>query len=723
MLKANTRLITTTDQLAEIADDLLNSKYLAVDCETTGLGRFAKVIGVSLATSPTTAYYVPITLYKPDSGLFSPWTEDARTYIQNVLIEAFTTSKRLLTHNGAFDAKVINNTFGVDIIPFIFADTALLHHTAINEAPPHGLKALAIKHLDPEADNPQDDLKKSITDNGGRWTKDEKDFYKADWKILGTYACFDVIYTFGLFEKFYPELLKSEKLVELWNKEVMPLLAVTYDLNTVGIKVDVPYFENLKLQMQDKIKTLEDEVYAMLGDKVKNYEFNKVKEAVSITERSMFGKFLKVNELWPWDETSDRHRAALLHWYNKKYQGERIFNLDSGNDKAFLLYDVLGLPVKQMTESGKRSTSKSTLDQLAEEFEDSSIILKLIQARSKELKLLSTYVEPILESNTFGRIYPSFNQTGTTSGRYSCGGNSLNLQTLPRDDHRVKAGFIPDEGKVFVAADYASLEPHVFAFVSTEPKLKAIFHNNLDFYSSIAIDVLGLTGVSADPTADNYLGKVDKEKRQWVKAIALSIPYGAQAGRLSQMMKIDYEEAQEIYDRYISAFPSLKKWMDMSDLKIKSNGYVESVVGRRKRSPVIHKLYTKYGVRDFSKRSIEKVMYKLKEINGIVDPIILYLECRNAMNVAKNHCIQSLSASICNQAMIDFKSKIAELGVEAKIALNTHDEITILCSASDSHKVSVLLRDCMINNRVSAMMDIPLDATPVITDKNLAEAK
>ncbi len=216
---------------------------------------------------------------------------------------------------------------------------------------------------------------------------------------------------------------------------------------------------------------------------------------------------------------------------------------------------------------------------------------------------------------------------------------------------------------------------------------------------------------------------MDKEKRQWVKAIALSIPYGAQAGRLSQMMKIDYEEAQEIYDRYISAFPSLKKWMDMSDLKIKSNGYVESVVGRRKRSPVIHKLYTKYGVRDFSKRSIEKVMYKLKEINGIVDPIILYLECRNAMNVAKNHCIQSLSASVCNQAAIDFKARAAEENLNVSICLQVHDEIVVTCAADVQDQVATLLRDCMINNRVTRMIDIPLDATPVITDKNLADAK
>lgn len=1080
MLNVSTRLITTTDQLAEIADDLLNCQYLAVDCETNGLQRYAEVVGISFATSPNTSYYIPIEIYKPDSGLIIPWSESAYEYVVNVIKEVLTTSKRLLTHNGVFDAKVIKNTFDVDIIPFIFADTQLLHHTAINESPPHGLKKLAVKYLDPEADNPQQDLKESVIANGGKWTKDDKDMYKGDWKLLGTYACFipnttyitmesgeakliehveigdkvishtgearnvdnilakhyegdvyklhiengrtiigateehpflvmnqetaqlewkkvkdiktndllvkgdfklnpsttydlsldmwwlfglyqaegyirvsksnlknvvftvhdkevdiltsvldknnllysvvkkknkkgglalakdvvvsnknlvdtflmlsagkhrswdkkiasnvlkflannlteassflgglldgdgslrilnnrvnsaqlnftvtsphlsnifdilcsklgincsrryfeasnkdginrkrrftsyiytrgikkllpffkfktaelpkfiedesfirfvrvvkvekssyagpvynisvnkdqsyianglishncyDVIYTRQLFDKFYPELLKSPKLIELWEKEVMPLMAVSYDLNTTGIKVDIPYFQNLKLEMLAKIKGIEDEIYEQLKDKISAYELTKMKLSVNITERSEFGRFLKVNNIWPWQDNSDIHNKALQHWYNKKHGGVRPFNLDSGDDKAFLLYDILELPVKQMTESGKRSTSKTVLDELANEFEDSSTILKLLRERSTELKLLSTYVDPILESNEDGKIYPSFNQTGTTSGRYSCGGSSMNLQTLPRKDKRIKMGFIPEEGRSFIAADYSSLEPHVFAFISDELEIKNIFYKNLDFYSAIAIIVFGLEGVSANPKDDNYLGKVDPEKRQWIKAIALSIPYGAEAGRLSQMMKISYEEAHELYLKYVETFPTLKKWMDKSNLLMKMNGYVESIVGRRKRNDTVYKLYNKHGIRDFTKKGILKIANRICPINGIEDGTALYLECRNAMNVAKNHQIQSLSASICNQAMVDFKIEANKLGLDAKLLLQIHDEIVLTCNNKDLEVASQLLHKCMINNRVTAMIDVPLKAQPVITDKNLAEAK
>jgi DNA polymerase I-like protein with 3'-5' exonuclease and polymerase domains len=723
MKDVSIKLITSTDALFEITEDLLNADYLAVDTETTGLERTAKVVGVCLATSANTAYYIPITLYTPDRGLFSPWSEEALGYVRNVLNEAFTQSKRLLTHNGTFDAKVIYNTFGIQIMPYIFADTQLLHHTAISEERPHGLKALATIHISDEAANPQEDLKESVIANGGKWTKDQKDFYKGDWKLLGTYGAYDVIFTRRLFDKFYPELLKDARLVKLWNEEVMPLMQVTYDLNVNGLKVDVEYFTKLKQSMLDKVKTIEDEIYVQLSDKIADYELKKMLDSINITPRSEFGRFLKANSLFPWVDNSEVHVKALKYWYSKYKNVTRMFNLDSPDDKAFLLYDVLKLPVKEITKSGKRATSKAILDSLAEQYEESSAVLKLLRERSKELKLLSTYVEPILETHIDGRIYPSFNQTGTTSGRYSCGGESLNMQTLPRDDTRIKSGFLPDEGEVFIGNDYQSLEPHIFAFISGENILKETMRKKLDFYSSIAINVLGLTGVSSDPKAENYLGKVDKEKRQFLKAIALSIPYGASAGRLAQMMQVDYEEAHDIYNKYLKAFPKLKQWMDKSDAQMKVNGYVESIVGRRKRNKTVHLLYKKYGVKDFSKQNCFRLINKYGEINGITDGTALYLECRNALNVAKNHQIQSLSASVINAAAIAIRKELLEKNINAKIVLNVHDEMIFQCKQEDAEIVAEIMQRNMENNNVTALIDVPLKAEPVITDKSLAEAK
>lgn len=722
MNPASTRILTSTKDVLSVVDELANATYLAVDSETTGLGRFAEVIGISLSPSPDVGYYIPIKVYTPSKGLFRPWSDEAYQTLVNTLIEAFTQSKRLITHNGVFDAKVIENTFKVNIIPYIFADTQLLHHTVIDESPPHGLKALAVAYLDPEADSPQDDLKESVLANGGKWVKYDKDFWKGDWKVLGRYAAFDTIYTYRLFNLWYPQLLKSPKLVSLWNEEVMPLMAVTYDLNTVGIKIDVDYFKQLEVDMADKAKSIEDEIFALIQDKIKDYEFSKIKDSVNITPRSEFGRFLKTNDLWPWED-SDKHKDAMEFWYKSKNGGDRVFNLDSPDDKAFLLFDVLELPVKSTTAKGKRSVTKAILDELADQYEESSVVLKLIRERSKELKLLGTYVKAILETHVDGRIYPDFNQTGTTSGRYSSGGNSINIQTLPRNDERIKAGFIADEGRAFVAADFSALEPRSFAFVSGEPKLIETMNKGLDFYSSIAINVLGLKGVSANPEDENYLGKVDKEKRQWVKAIALAIPYGASAGRLSQMMKIEYEEAQELYDKYLKAFPVLKQWMDKSDLQMKMRGYVESILGRRKRNAVVHELYNKHKLKDFGKHSIMRLLERKGEICGISDPVVLYLEARNALNVAKNHQIQSFAASVCNRAAILFQENIKANHLEAKIVLQVHDELIVTCKKEQAEQVASILKQSMINNAATKLMTVKLDATPIITDKNLAEAK
>lgn len=718
---ANITLVTKLAQLEELCNKARNAQYIAVDTETTSLKRYATAVGVSISLSKDDGYYIPIKVWK-NGELVCPWSDSAYKTLLDALQGLLLQSKRLITHNGVFDAKIIKNTFNLDILDYIYSDTLLLHHTCIDEGDSHALKYLATKYISPEAANPQQDLKDSIIANGGKWTKEDKEFFKADWKILGTYAAWDTIYTYSLFELWQPEIEK-QGLQELWYKEVMPLMKVTYELNTTGLKVDLPYFENLKTEMINRIEALEDEVYASVKDQVRVYEINKLKEELNITKRSEIGKLL-ISKGYDVEKPLDDAAMQIVYsWFTSKNNIRTVFNLNSGDDKAFLIYDVLGIPCTEFTASGKRSTAKSLIDKLAEENADKAEVLRFIRDRSKEIKLLNTYVLPILEKHENGRIYPSFNQAGTTSGRYSCGGNSLNLQTLPRDDERVKAGFIPDDGYCFVAADYSSLEPRAFSEVSGEPKIQKIFKEGLDFYSSIAIDVLGLTGVSAKPDDPNYLGTVDKAKRQFVKAIALSIPYGAQGGRLSQIMNISYEEADVIYKKYLDAYPVLNKWMERCNFDMKTKGYVTSRMGRKKRGPIVHELYNKYKIRDFSKKGLAKVFNRLPKYENVNNVDQLYLECRNSLNVAKNHCIQSMAASIMNHAMMNLVDSLKQNKLDAKLAINVHDEIVLLVKEEDTQKAAELLQYHMEHNTITDSMSIPMIAEPIITNINLAKAK
>lgn len=715
-----TAVLTKLTDVYKARDAALASEFIACDSETTGLSMTDEVVCLAIATSPTEAFCIPLKIWQ-NNELIIPWSKEVYPKVIEAIKEILAHPKQLY-HNAAFDARMFKYSFDIEVIDKVYCDTQLLHHTAIDENPPHGLKENAAKYLNPNAANPQDDLKQSVLANGGKWNLGQKDMYMGDWKLLAEYNCWDVIYTYQLFNLWYPEIEK-QGLQDLWNLEVMPLLKVTYEMNTTGIKVDIPYFEKLKDSMAIRIEALEDEIYASAKQPILAYEISLLKESIKLSKQSGAGKMLAAKGLpLEWNEHTE---LVIYDWYNTHKKQKRVFNLDSTDDKAFLLYDVLSLPVKAMTASGKRSTNKAIIDSLIEEYEDTSDLLKLIKERSKELKLLNTYVDPILETHEDGRIFPSFMQTGTTSGRFSCGGRSINLQTLPRDDKRIKAGFIPDEGCAFVAADYASLEPRTFAEVSEEPGIKRIFNEGLDFYSTIAIDVLGLEGVSANPDHENYLGKVDKAKRQEFKAIVLAVPYGAEGGRISQLLKIPYEEGKALVDKYLTTYPQLKRWMDRCGWDMKTKGYVISRAGRKKRGSLINELYTKYKVKDFSKRNLISFWNKHKSFQERFpgDGLSFYLECRNLLNVSKNHCIQSLAASTMNAASISLYQELKQQKMQTKVIAQIHDELVLIAPLQEAERSAKLLQEYMINNRITKNISVKMDTDPVITTVSLADAK
>lgn len=511
-----TEVITSLEQLEKYKQLMDEAEYLAVDTETTGLGRFDKAVGISLSPNTDVGIYIPLEVWT-SGELVNPWSPDAFKSLIEWLSYTLTHKARLVMHNAVFDCKVIKTTLGIELIDKVVCDTALLHHTVINEEGPHGLKDLASKYLTPEANNPQDELKYSVLDNGGKWLVSEKDFYKGDYKVLGTYACWDTIYTINLFYKWIGEV-EAQNLQDLWNKEVMPLLKVSYELNVTGLKIDLEYFKKLKLEMEKNISDIEAIIFSEVEDKVRDYEYSIILKSNKITKNSQLGKYL-ISLGWDLNESNiNKYKAQIRAWHLNKTGSSRVFNLDSNNDKAYLLYDVLGFESTTMTKTGKRTVSKADMERLENEHEDNPII-KLMSKRAKEIKLLSTYVIPMLERNINSRMYPSFNQIGTISGRFSS--NSINFQTLPRDDLRIKKGIVADDGYVFINSDFSSLEARCFAYMSASKGLKEVYWKNLDLYSKIAIDVFGLSEASAVETDKNYLKKIDPESRQQVKVFCI----------------------------------------------------------------------------------------------------------------------------------------------------------------------------------------------------------
>lgn len=430
-------------------------------------------------------------------------------------------------------------------------------------------------------------------------------------------------------------------------------------------------------------------------------------------------------------------------YVEKKPDLPNVFNLSSTKHLAWLLFECYDCePTSFSRKTGAPQVDKDSLEKY-----DLPFIPKLAKLK-KEEKLLSTYVIPIIEKQRSGWLYPSMLQFGTTSGRYSCAGG-LNLQTLPRDDVRIKRGFIAPPGYKVVNADFSSLEPRIFSWVSNDPGLKRVWTENLDLYSDIAINVFGLEGYSADPKSPDYLKKKAPEWRQKAKVFTLAVPYGANEWRIAGIMKIDVREAKSIIETYLTKYPLLAEYMHDQEEQAAIYGKVSTQFGRVRHLPQAAELYEEYGEMLFNKLSMAvefggpraQRLYNLynkarrsksrkeeaKELRQEImsagsQGVEVYYKFRNLLNNAKNFPIQATAAHVANASLIKLSDAFKEHNVDGWIALQIHDEITCIVKEDQAEFVSGLLKDAMENNPVTEQIDIPMIAEPLIAD-NFAEAK
>jgi len=250
-------------------------------------------------------------------------------------------------------------------------------------------------------------------------------------------------------------------------------------------------------------------------------------------------------------------------------------------------------------------------------------------------------------------------------------------------NNRIRAFFISEKGRVFIDSDYESLEPHVFAHVSGDDGLKSIFKNGHDFYSTIAIDTEKLIEYSADKKADNYLGKLNKQKRQSAKTYSLGIPYGQTGYALGKTLDIPTDEAEDLRDDYLNAYPNLKKWMKESRAQAQTLGYIKSEAGRVRHLPKVKELHAIYGEKllDFKFRNKIKKRFDEKYVFS------MYMDYKNGLNNSCNFQIQSLSSSIVNKSMILINRYFKDNNINAWVCGTIHDQI--ICNIPDSVKVEV----------------------------------
>lgn len=734
----------------------VDSPYLVVDVETNSkIEKLAKLYGIGLAFTKHKAFYIP--WCNPDGSFF--WTETEMTTIKTWLAHIFSV-KKIVNHNIIYDTLVIENNLGIVIDDYIYSDTILQRH-CLEEDGPFALKEIAVMLLGPWADKAQEILKAEVVAAGGRWTKDQKDMYLASTNTLGEYCCWDTILTIILFEMFEEELIK-EGLYDLFYKdEVMPLYK-TFTINSKrkGFPIDVAYYENLKVQISREIDSVEDSIMASVSKDITAFEQDLLNDHYPIKDSGNFpvayaevanipipvnvktGKpTLAAKAIKQQMATSPQFtafyefvlgekpassvlNANLVYKTQKKmffanHPDKRyVFNLSSTDHLIELMCNKWGLQTIEKTDGGKPKID----DDFLETLRNSRIknFVEMLLDYKKLNKLLSTYVEGILDRQIDGRIYTSMLQYGTTSGRFSS--RDPNLQNQPRikdEDsglsplvlsyvNAIRMGFIAGPGMKVVNADYASLEPVCFAHVSGDEKLKDVFRNGEDLYSRVAIETFNLLGVSAKKSDPNYLKNIMPEKRQTAKTIALAIPYGAEAARIAEELGIKFKEAQDIIDNYLNGFPDLKKYMSDCNYNAKTEGKVKTEFGRIRHLKEAKSIYTLYGDRVLD--------WKYARNNGVED---IRRKFKNSLNNSKNFPIQGLASHIVNRAMIAIAREFKKHNIEGWIALQVHDEITCIVREDQAQLVSDIMRRCM---EKTTLISVPLVAEPLIAD-NWGSAK
>lgn len=326
------------------------------------------------------------------------------------------------------------------------------------------------------------------------------------------------------------------------------------------------------------------------------------------------------------------------------------FNINSPKQLGIILFEKMGLKSEKKTKTGY-STAADVLEKI-----DHPIIKKILEYRTLA-KLKTTYVDGLLavlnEKNS--RIYSTFNQTITSTGRISS--TEPNLQNIPIKldlGRELRKVFIPEEGFIFVDADYSQIELRVLAHMSQDETLINAFCNNQDIHKLTASQVLKIPFDEVTPLQRNN-----------AKAVNFGIIYGMGAFSLSEDLSISKKEAEQYIEGYFEQYPKIKVFLDKLVENAKNKGYAETVFNRRRLIPEINS-------KNFNQRSFGE-------------------------RVAMNTPIQGSAADIIKIAMVNVYKRLKGENLNSRLILQVHDELLIEAKIDEVDKVKQILKYEMEN--------------------------
>jgi DNA polymerase-1 len=336
------------------------------------------------------------------------------------------------------------------------------------------------------------------------------------------------------------------------------------------------------------------------------------------------------------------------------------FNLNSPAQLGDALFGKLGLkaPGERKTSTGKVSVAADVLESM----QGMHPVIDLILEQRQLSKIKGTYLDalPKLVNPKTGRVHTSFNQTGAVSGRIAS--QDPNLQNIPiRTElgREVRRAFIVEQGNVMIAADYSQVELRIAAHIANDPGLRAAFAAGQDIHRATAAKVLNVP-----------LDQVTSDQRSFAKRVNFGLLYGMGTQSLAQQAGISMQEAQQFVDAYFAGFPNIKHYIDETKKRAKTEGYVETLLGRRRYFPILQ-TQTRDARTNIMQRSAERE--------------------------AINHPIQGTAADIIKLAMINIHAELIKRQLTARLILQVHDELILEAPQKEAAEVAELVRELMEN--------------------------
>ena len=613
----NYELVTTIEELKKWIAKAKSIGTVAVDTETTSLNTLdAQLVGVCLAVAPGDACYIPLR--------HKNIQEEQASLPDNETGDLFATPP-----SSATSVIQIAPSDAIPLLKDLLEDTTVLKVA-------HNLKYdMAILEKEGINITPYDDtMLLSFVNEGGlhRHSLDELAKLIFDYKTI----------------KFEDICGKGKKQITF--DKVNPDDALEYAAEDADITIRLHnHFKPLLVQ-------------------------NKVTSVYETLERPLIPVLchmekmgVRVNPI-ALRETSDAFGNTITQLETEIHKhADSEFNIASPKQLGDILFDKLGLEGGKKTKTGSYSTNSSVLEKLVDEH---PIINPILQHRTLS-KLKSTYSDALLEQihPKTNRIHTSFMMTGAQTGRLSS--TDPNLQNIPiksQEGRMIRDAFIPDEGYTLLCCDYSQIELRLMAEMANIDALKTAFNNGIDIHAMTASQVFGVP-----------LEEMDAETRRRAKAINFGIIYGISNFGLSKQIDVTTSEAKAFINSYFETFPGIRTFMEETKEFCRTNGYVETLFGRR-----IH----------------------LPDINANNGMLRAHAE-RQAINAP----LQGTAADIIKRAMIALMPKIQQSNLDIRMLLQVHDELVFEVKNEHIEQASDLIRNTMENACSPAReLSIPLVA-------------